>query len=343
VRLPLLGPDLQAVREEAGRLDADVLLLPLVGTASPQVVGADGLVRCALGAAAAIGGNARVVAAPVALHPEIDPPRRTRLHVHVAAAYGATHVLVPSSDGEAGSHPAGFPGHVTVVHRPAFGAVGAEWLRSYLDSGEPFPPGLVPGFVELELRRARPPLARRGVTILFTGLSGSGKSTVARGVYDALAERGDRAVTLLDGDVVRRMLSAGLGFSRADRDLNVRRIGFVAAQISRHGGIVLCAPIAPYADTRAAVREMAEEAGEFVLVHVAAPLDVCERRDRKGLYAKARAGLVPSFTGVSDPYEEPADADLTLRTDQMEPAQAVEAVIDLLVTRGFVAPGSEAA
>ena len=122
--------------------------------------------------------------------------------------------------------------------------------------------------------------------IFFTGLSGSGKSTVARDLRDALAERGDRTVSLLDGDRVRRLLSAGLTFSRADRDLNIVRIGYVAAEVARHGGIAICAPIAPYASARAAVREMAAAAGDFLLVHVATPLEVCEARDRKGLYAQ---------------------------------------------------------
>lgn len=176
-----------------------------------------------------------------------------------------------------------------------------------------------------------------GVTVMFTGFSGSGKSTIARGVKDAIVERADRPVSLLDGDVLRRHLSKGLGFSREDRDANVLRIGFVAAEIARHGGIAVCAPIAPYASTRAAARQLVEEAGgRFVLVHVATPLDVCEGRDRKGLYAQARAGQIAGFTGVSDPYEAPVDADLTLDTTHLEEVDAVDAVIGLLVNRGLL-------
>lgn len=172
---------------------------------------------------------------------------------------------------------------------------------------------------------------------MFTGFSGSGKSTIARGVKDAIVERADRPVSLLDGDVLRRHLSKGLGFSREDRDANVLRIGFVAAEIARHGGIAVCAPIAPYASTRAAARQLVEEAGgRFVLVHVATPLDVCEGRDRKGLYAQARAGQIAGFTGVSDPYEAPVDADLTLDTTHLEEVDAVDAVIGLLVNRGLL-------
>ena len=172
----------------------------------------------------------------------------------------------------------------------------------------------MPAGVAEELRRARPPRARRGVVVFFTGLSGSGKSTLARDLRDALLERGDRTVSLLDGDLVRRLLSAGLTFSREDRDLNIARIGYVAAEVARHGGIAICAPIAPYAAARAGVRRMVSEAGDFVLVHVSTPLEVCEARDRKGLYAQARAGVIGSFTGISDPYEEPDDADLVIDT-----------------------------
>ncbi|MFD0887411.1 adenylyl-sulfate kinase, partial [Streptosporangium algeriense] len=181
------------------------------------------------------------------------------------------------------------------------------------------------------------PPHRRGLVVFFTGLSGSGKSTVARGLRDALLERGGRTVTYLDGDVVRRLLSAGLTFSKQDRDLNIRRIGFVAAEAARHGGLAICAPIAPYAATREEVREMVEAVGaDFLLVHVATPLEECERRDRKGLYAKARAGLIPEFTGISDPYEEPDDADLVVDTTSISVDQAVRQVLDPLIRGGWV-------
>ena len=155
-----------------------------------------------------------------------------------------------------------------------------------------------------------------GRAVMFTGLSGAGKSTIAGRLVELLVEAG-HTVTLLDGDEVRTHLSAGLGFSKADRDTNVRRIGWVAAQIAKHGGLAVCAPIAPYAATRAEARRLVEEQagpGSFVLVHVATPLDECEARDRKGLYAKARRGEIAEFTGISDPYEEPTDAELVIDT-----------------------------
>jgi sulfate adenylyltransferase len=181
------------------------------------------------------------------------------------------------------------------------------------------------------------PPHRRGLVVFFTGLSGSGKSTIARGLRDALLERGGRTVTYLDGDVVRRLLSAGLTFSREDRDGNIRRIGFVAAEVARHGGLAICAPIAPYASTRDEVRAMVEEVGaDFLLVHVATPLEECERRDRKGLYAKARAGLIPEFTGISDPYEEPDDADLVIDTTGVSVERSVGAVLAALTSGGWI-------
>lgn len=171
------------------------------------------------------------------------------------------------------------------------------------------------------------PAAERGLVLLLTGLSGSGKSTVARAAAAALSTAG-AAVSVLDGDEVRQLLSAGLGFDPASRALNVRRIGWVAAQIAGVGGTAIAAPIAPFADGRDEVRRSAEEAGaRFVLVHVATPLAVCESRDRKGLYAAARAGRIADFTGISSPYEAPADADVTIDTAAMTLDEAVAAVL----------------
>jgi sulfate adenylyltransferase len=214
-------------------------------------------------------------------------------------------------------------------------------LGDLLDAGAEVPAWFTPPAVARELRRARPPRAQRGFVLFLTGLSGSGKSTIARNLADILAERGDRKVTLLDGDLVRQLLSAGLTFSRADRDLNIVRIGFVAAEVARHGGIAICAPIAPYAAARAQVRRMVSEVGDFLLIHVATPIEVCEARDRKGLYAKARAGLIDQFTGISDPYEEPLDADLTIDTAAMTREQATESVLRLLTSGGWLSQAAD--
>jgi sulfate adenylyltransferase len=215
--------------------------------------------------------------------------------------------------------------------------LSAGEIDELLDRGRPLPEWHTPPAVARELARDRPPRRQRGLVLFFTGLSGSGKSTIAHGVADALLETGERTVTVLDGDVVRRELSKGLGFSKADRDLNIRRIGWVAAEVARHGGLAICCPIAPYAAARATARELAEAAGGgFVLVWVATPLDVCEARDRKGLYAKARAGQVKGMTGIDDPYEEPTDADLVLDTSDSTPDAEVKAVLALLAEAGWI-------
>jgi sulfate adenylyltransferase len=189
----------------------------------------------------------------------------------------------------------------------------------------------------------RPGPRQQGLVLFFTGLSGSGKSTVAQAVIDSLLEHGERTVTSLDGDVVRRNLSAGLTFSREDRETNIRRIGWVAAEISRHGGVAVCSPIAPFDATRRDVREMTHVAGgAFFLVHVATPLEECERRDRKGLYAKARRGEIPDFTGISSPYEVPEDADLRLDTTGRSIDDCRDEVLAALADAGYVSTGPPA-
>ncbi len=183
----------------------------------------------------------------------------------------------------------------------------------------------------------RPAPADQGLVLFFTGLSGSGKSTLARALMDRVLEQGGRTLTSLDGDVVRRNLSAGLTFSKEDRETNIRRIGWVAAEIARHGGVAVCSPIAPFDETRQQVRAMVEEAGgAFFLVHVATPLEECERRDRKGLYAKARRGEIPEFTGISSPYDEPTDADVRVDTTGRTIDDALDDVTTALSAAGYL-------
>ncbi len=190
------------------------------------------------------------------------------------------------------------------------------------------PDGELPTAVAEVVDADRPAPEDQGLVIFFTGLSGSGKSTLAQALMDLILEDGRRTLTSLDGDVVRRNLSAGLTFSKADRETNIRRIGWVAAEISRHGGVAVCSPIAPFAQTREEVRADVEAAGgAFFLVHVATPLAECERRDRKGLYAKARAGEIPEFTGISSPYEEPEDADVRVDTTGRTITDALDEVL----------------
>ena len=365
-RGPLNKRHIGQLRHYAGQLNARLLLLPLVCGPAEIVTRPDALVRAVLAARQHLPAGTLVV--PVPLAPRnggLDSGAADlRAQAIIAAAYGATHLLADSP--AAAGLPAGTkPGTLSLPGVPIPVISAGEWaydprsevwrplaliepgaeqgeltpseLGALLDSGAEVPAWFAPPSVARELRRARPPRAERGLAIFFTGLSGSGKSTIARGLAEALTERGDRTVSLLDGDHVRQLLSAGLSFSRADRDLNIARIGYVAAEVARHGGIAICAPIAPYAAARAAARQMVTEVGDFLLVYVSTPVDVCAARDRKGLYAKARAGLITGFTGVSDPYEEPRDADLVLDTSVMTRQQAVDAVLKLLTTGGWLA------
>ena len=187
-----------------------------------------------------------------------------------------------------------------------------------------------------ELRKSYPPRHKQGITIFFTGLSGSGKSTIANALLVKLLEIGDRPVTLLDGDHIRKNLSSELGFSKEHRDINIKRIGYVASEICKNGGIAICAPIAPYAATRQHVREINEKVGGFVEVHVSTSLEVCEERDRKGLYAKARAGIIKEFTGISDPYEVPENPEICIDTVGLSPDLAAHRILVKLESLGYI-------
>jgi sulfate adenylyltransferase len=187
-----------------------------------------------------------------------------------------------------------------------------------------------------ELKKAYPSPDRQGFTVFLTGLSGAGKSTIAKVLYARFLEMGDRPVTLLDGDIVRRNLSNQLSFSKEDRDTNVRRIGFVAGEITKNRGIAICAPIAPYNGTRTEIRNSIESYGGFIEVHVSTPLKVCETRDRKGMYAKARAGLIKGFTGVDDPYEIPESPEVRIDTSDLTPDEAAQEILLFLGQKGYI-------
>jgi sulfate adenylyltransferase len=216
-------------------------------------------------------------------------------------------------------------------------------LRDRLNEGREIPSWFTYPEVVKELRRSYPPRHKQGVTIFFTGLSGSGKSTIANVLVTKFLEAGGRPVTLLDGDLVRKHLSSELGFSKEHRDINIRRIGYVASEITKNGGIAICAPIAPYDATRKAVRSMIESGGGFILVHIATPVETCEQRDRKGLYAKARAGILKEFTGISDPYEVPTDAEVVINTAELSPEEAAQEIILHLEREGFIGVNGQTA
>ena len=209
-------------------------------------------------------------------------------------------------------------------------------LRRRLQEGLDIPEWFSFADVVEELRKTHPPRHRQGFTVFFTGLSGSGKSTIANALMTKLMEIGGRPVSLLDGDVVRKNLSSELGFTKEHRDLNILRIGYVASEITKNGGIAICAPIAPYAHTRRMVRESISPHGGFVEIHVATPLEICEERDRKGLYAKARAGIIKEFTGISDPYEVPEAPEMEIDTADISPDLAAHRILVKLESMGFI-------
>ncbi len=209
-------------------------------------------------------------------------------------------------------------------------------LRRRLQEGLDIPEWFSFADVVEELRKTHPPRHLQGFTVFFTGLSGSGKSTIAHALMAKLMEIGGRPVSLLDGDVVRKNLSSELGFSKEHRDLNILRIGYVASEITKNGGIAICAPIAPYAHTRRMVREAIRPYGGFIEIHVATPLEVCEERDRKGLYAKARAGIIKEFTGISDPYEKPESPEMVIDTTDISPDLAAHRMLVKLESMGFI-------
>ncbi len=353
--------------------NAHLFIHPAVGMTAPGDVDHHTRVRCYRAAMTAYPeGLAMLALLPIAMR--MGGPREALWHALVRKNFGCTHFIVgrdhagPGTDGtgrpfygpydaqglvaryqqEAGIEMVPFQEMVYVAEEDRYlpeGEVppgrrtmklsGAD-LRARLASGQEIPEWFSMSAVVEELRRRHPPRSRQGCTIFFTGLSGSGKSTIARLLETKLLELGGRQVTMLDGDLVRKHLSSELGFSREHRDLNIRRIGYVAAEVTRHGGFAICAAIAPYEATRHEVRQQVERHGGFVLVHVSTPIAVCEARDRKGLYAKARAGLIPEFTGVSGPYEEPGSAEITIDSSVMMADTAVALIVDHLRDAGFL-------
>lgn len=363
----------------AKEVQANLLIHPVVGLTKPGDVDHYTRVRCYQAILGTYPLNtAKLSLLPLAMR--MAGPREAVWHAIIRRNHGCSHFIVGRDHAGPGSHSAGdsfyrpydaqelvsrHSGELGITMVPFKQMVYVPELDSYAPENEvpsgarifrisgteqrrrlllglELPPWFTFPAVERELRRSSPPRHRQGFTVFFTGLSGSGKSTIANVLMVKLLELGGRAVTLLDGDIVRKHLSTELGFSREHRDMNIRRIGFVAAEVSRAGGIAICAPIAPYDAARREVRQMVSAVAGFVLVHVATPLAVCEERDPKGLYAKARAGLVKEFTGVSDPYEPPTDADVELDTSSMTPEEAAQQVLLILEQEGFVGTDSQA-
>ncbi len=354
-------------------LEASLLIHPVVGTTKPGDVDHYTRVRCYQAILPRYPKHT-VQLSLLPLSMRMAGPREAVLHAIIRKNYGCTHFIVGRDHAGPGNDSAGNPIYgpyeaqdLMREHEEELGikmvpfklmvyaedqgrylpaddlpkdtrtlSISGTELRRRLADGRVIPEWFTPPEVSQELRRTHPPRHKSGFTVFFSGLSGAGKSTIANVLMVKLLETGGRPVTLLDGDVVRKNLSSELGFSREHRDLNIRRIGFVASEITKNGGIAICAPIAPYARMRNEVREMVSAGGGFILVHVATPLEVCEQRDRKGLYAKARAGKITMFTGISDPYEEPEDAEVRLETTDQTPEEAAQQVLLHLEQEGYL-------
>jgi len=372
--------DLELTLRAARQVKAGILIHPSVGMTKPGDVDHYTRVRCYQALLPHYPkGKAKLALLPLAMR--MGGPREALWHAIIRKNYGCTHFIVGRDHSGPGSDSKGTPFYnaydaqaLLQKHKKEIGVeiipfknmvylkdrdryepedevpkgakittVSSTKLRRHLNQGEKIPDWFTFPEIAAELRRTHKPRFEQGFTLFFTGLSGAGKSTIANALLVKFLEMGGRRVTLLDGDIVRKRLSSELGFSKEHRDLNIRRIGFVAAEIAKNGGIAICAPIAPYDSVRKEVRAIVEPIGGFVLIHVATPLDVCEQRDRKGLYAKARAGLVQHFTGISDPYEVPTDAEVVIDTTEIAADEAAERVFAYLERKGFVLRGQRSA
>jgi len=372
-RNPMHRAHLELTMRAAKEVEANLLIQPSVGMTKPGDVDHYTRVRCY---EALMGRYPRSTAmlSLLPLSMRMGGPREAVFHATIRKNYGSSHFIVGRDHAGPGTDSSGTPFYgpydaqqLLQRHEDELGVkmvpfrmmvyvedldayypedevpegkralnISGTELRARLAEGRDIPEWFTFPEVATELRRSYPPRKLQGFTVLFSGLSGSGKSTIANALMSKFLEMGGRPVSLLDGDLVRKHLSSELGFSKEHRDINIRRIGYVASEITKNGGIAICAPIAPYDAVRREVRSMIEPVGGFILVHVATSIEVCEQRDRKGLYAKARAGIIPEFTGVSDPYEVPADADVTIDTESTTPEEAAQQVLLHLEHEGYI-------
>jgi sulfate adenylyltransferase len=342
---PLHRPQLAQIAYAARTIAGHVLLLIPVGPLGPDRLTPEALIRTVLAARDRLP-ESTIVAVPLARRD--DDVAEALIRARVAGNYGATHLLADGTQLSGGGPRTLLPrelaydgrdgqwrGADDIPPRHRRAALAPDEITNMLDRGVTLPEWHTPPAVAEQLARARPPRAVRGLVVLLTGLPGSGKSTLARGVADELNETGERTVTLIDGDVARRYLTAGLGSSRADREEAVRRIGFVAAEAARHGGLVLCCPVAPYAATRTIARHLAQAAGAgFILAYVSTPRDVCEQRDPRGLAMRAWAGQ--SADPTDDGYEMPTDAELVIDNSVLSVDESVKILIDHLTAEGWL-------
>jgi len=372
-RNPIHRAHLELTMRAATEVKANLLIHPVVGMTKPGDVDHYTRVRC-YQALLPRYPQATVQLSLLSLAMRMAGPREAVWHAIIRKNYGCSHLIVGRDHAGPGSDSSGKPFYgpydAQELLREHQGELGVEMvpfrMMSYVEDRDTYMPqdevpqgsrvldisgtelrrrlaeGLdIPEWftypeVARELQKSHPPRRDQGFTVFFSGLSGAGKSTIANVLLVKLLEMGGRPVTLLDGDIVRKNLSSELGFSKEHRDINIRRIGYVASEITKNGGIAICAPIAPYDRVRREVREMIEPVGGFILVHVATPIEVCEERDRKGLYAKARAGQIKEFTGISDPYEVPEDAEVSIDTTDLNPDEAAQEILLHLERQGYI-------
>ena len=373
-RNPLHRAHIEMTMKSMKELDAKLFLHPVVGLTKPGDVDHYTRVRCYQHVIEKYPkGSAMLALLPLAMR--MGGPREALLHAIIRKNYGCTHLIIGRDHAGPGNDSKGNPFYepydaqrLLTKHKKEIGieivpfqfmvytpsdncykplesldnnedylTISGTELRNILDKGGEIPEWFSYPEVTKELKKSRPPLDQRGFTIFFTGLSGSGKSTIANGLLIKFLEEGSRPVTLLDGDIVRTHLSSELGFSKEHRSLNVQRIGFVASEITKNGGIAICAPIAPYEHDRKINRELISKVGNFIEIFVNTSLEKCEERDSKGLYKLAREGKIKEFTGISDPYEEPKSPDIVINSDgSKSPTELVESIFHTLIKMGYI-------
>ncbi len=370
---PIHRPQFEMTVHAMREAKANLLILPVAGMTKPGDFDHHTRVRCYRQVVQHYPPDSYLLnLLPLAMR--LSGPREALLHAIVCKNFGCTHFIAGRDHAGAGCDPSGkpyygsedacrmveefggelgitlvpFPEMVYLPYEDEFRAAdqipeGAQYIslsgtdiRRRIREGRRIPEWATFPEVVTELQKAYPPPRRQGFTLFMTGLSGAGKSTIAKILYSKFLELGDRPVTLLDGDIVRHNLSSELSFSKEHRDINVLRIGFVASEITKNRGIAICAPIAPYAKTRAEIRRTIEAYGGFIEIFVATPLEVCEQRDRKGMYAKARAGLIKGYTGIDDPYEEPRAPEVRIDTTNSAPDEAAQEILLFLGQKGFL-------
>ncbi|WP_300456540.1 bifunctional sulfate adenylyltransferase/adenylylsulfate kinase [Desulfobacula sp.] len=372
-RQPIHRPQFEMTIQAMQEARANLLLLPIAGVTKPGDFDHFTRMRCYQKVAAHYPPDSYVLnLLPLAMR--MAGPREAILHMIIGKNFGCTHFIIGHDHASPGNDSTNTPFYqyddATEVARKATKELGVETvtfeemvylpfedeykiagqvpekidtisfngtdIQKRIRTGKRVPDWATFPEVIQELQKSYPPPIKQGLTVFCTGLSGAGKSTIAKILYARFLEIGTRPVTLLDGDIVRRNLSSELNFSKEHRDINVKRIGFVAAEITKNRGIAICAPIAPYEKTRAQIRESIEAHGGFFEVHVSTPITECEKRDRKGMYAKARAGLLKGFTGVDDPYEDPSNPELRIDTSGLTPDEAAQQVLIYISRKGFI-------